>query len=218
MRMRTPALTAAAAFDALQEGIVLEADDGRIIYANRAAKELLGGTPGVVSRGNGRAVRWDTVTETGAPLPPEERPAARAMRTGRPHGPTVVGMRRPDGERLWLRVACRPFGHPSNPDRPAILCSFVDVTAEHEARVAAHRVRPDRRRPSRLSPREREVLQLLADGLTGEQVAERLALSSATVRVHIRNATTKLGAATRAQAVAVALARGEIEMNLLPVG
>ena len=62
------------------------------------------------------------------------------------------------------------------------------------------------------------MLQLLADGLTGEQVAERLALSSATVRVHIRNATTKLGAATRAQAVAVALARGEIEMNLLPVG
>ncbi|MGH2987965.1 MAG: response regulator transcription factor [Solirubrobacterales bacterium] len=57
------------------------------------------------------------------------------------------------------------------------------------------------------SSREREVLALLADGATDRQVAASLDLSPATVRTHVRNAKTKLGARTRAQAVAVALQR-----------
>ncbi|HEY6779999.1 MAG TPA: response regulator transcription factor [Thermoleophilaceae bacterium] len=62
-----------------------------------------------------------------------------------------------------------------------------------------------------LSPREREILALLADGLSGEEAAKRLFLSSETVRTHVRNAMTKLGAATRVHAVALALQQGEIE-------
>jgi DNA-binding NarL/FixJ family response regulator len=61
-----------------------------------------------------------------------------------------------------------------------------------------------------LSPREREILALLADGLSGEEAAKQLFLSSETVRTHVRNAMTKLGAATRVHAVALALQRGEI--------
>jgi two-component system response regulator DevR len=54
-----------------------------------------------------------------------------------------------------------------------------------------------------LSPREREILSLLAEGLTGQAIATRLFLAPETVRTHIRNATSKLGAATRVQAVAL---------------
>jgi DNA-binding CsgD family transcriptional regulator len=61
-----------------------------------------------------------------------------------------------------------------------------------------------------LSPREHQVVELLACGNTGEEVAERLGISPATVRVHVRNATGKLGASTRTQAVAIAVARGEV--------
>ena len=61
-----------------------------------------------------------------------------------------------------------------------------------------------------LSPREREILELLCQGLSGEQAAKRLFLSSETVRTHVRNAMSKLGAATRVHAVALALQRGEI--------
>ncbi len=60
------------------------------------------------------------------------------------------------------------------------------------------------------SAREREVLDLLADGATDEQIANRLKLSPATVQTHVRNAKSKLGARTRAQAVALALHRGLI--------
>lgn len=61
-----------------------------------------------------------------------------------------------------------------------------------------------------LSPREREVLDLLAQGLNGEEVAERLVLSPETVRTHVRNAMEKLEANTRVHAVAIALRQGEI--------
>jgi len=56
---------------------------------------------------------------------------------------------------------------------------------------------------SQLSPRENQILGLLSEGLTGKAIALRLTLSPETVRTHVRNATTKLGAKTRVQAVAL---------------
>ena len=64
-----------------------------------------------------------------------------------------------------------------------------------------------RRRPT---SREREILALLATGATDNEIADILALSPATVQTHVRNAKTKLGARTRAQAVALAIAEGMI--------
>ena len=66
------------------------------------------------------------------------------------------------------------------------------------------------RAPS-LSKREREIMDLLAQGLTGEQVAEKLVLSSETVKTHIRNAMAKLEASTRVHAIAIALREGYIQ-------
>ena len=61
-----------------------------------------------------------------------------------------------------------------------------------------------------LSVREREILGLLAGGDSGAQIAQALVLSPETVRTHIRNAMSKLGASSRAQAVALAFQRNEI--------
>ena len=59
------------------------------------------------------------------------------------------------------------------------------------------------RRLTLLSPREREVLGLLADGYQGPEIADQLFLSLETVRTHIRNGVNKLGARTRVQAAAM---------------
>jgi DNA-binding NarL/FixJ family response regulator len=56
-----------------------------------------------------------------------------------------------------------------------------------------------------LTQREREVLRLLADGLTNEEVGKRLFIAPDTVRTHVRKAMRKLDADTRTQAVATAL-------------
>ena len=61
-----------------------------------------------------------------------------------------------------------------------------------------------------LSPRERQVLEGLADGLTGEEVARRLVLSAETVKTHVRNAIRKLDARTRTHAIARAIREGQI--------
>jgi DNA-binding NarL/FixJ family response regulator len=60
------------------------------------------------------------------------------------------------------------------------------------------------------TPRECEVLGLLAAGATDGRIASLLELSPATVQTHVRNAKAKLGARTRTQAVALALQRGLI--------
>jgi DNA-binding CsgD family transcriptional regulator len=62
-----------------------------------------------------------------------------------------------------------------------------------------------------LSPREREVLQLAADGLTGPMVAERLVLSPGTVKTHFAHIYEKLGVGDRAAAVATGLRLGLID-------
>jgi NarL family two-component system response regulator LiaR len=56
-----------------------------------------------------------------------------------------------------------------------------------------------------LTPREREVLALLADGRTNRQIAQQLAISPATARLHVSNILAKLNAANRTEAVSLAL-------------
>jgi DNA-binding NarL/FixJ family response regulator len=62
-----------------------------------------------------------------------------------------------------------------------------------------------------LTAREREVLGLVAGGLRGTEIAEHLVLSPETIKSHVHNAMTKLGAHTRAHAVAIALRTAQIE-------
>jgi len=62
--------------------------------------------------------------------------------------------------------------------------------------------------PDDLTPREVEVLQLIAEGLTNTEIAERLVVSNATVKSHVNHIFAKIGARDRAQAVVYAYARG----------
>ena len=63
-----------------------------------------------------------------------------------------------------------------------------------------------------LSEREHDMLCYLAQGLTNDQIAHRTGLAEVTVRFHIANARKKMGARTREQAVALAVARGLLRL------
>ncbi len=62
-----------------------------------------------------------------------------------------------------------------------------------------------------LTPRERQILQLLADGMSNAEVAAKLYISQETVKSHVRHILAKLEADTRTQAVAIALREAIID-------
>jgi DNA-binding CsgD family transcriptional regulator len=97
-------------------------------------------------------------------------------------------------------------------DHLLVLPRIEDETHGHESAGLSSSPdgEPPRRRPS---AREREILALLARGSTDAKIAEILGLSPATVQTHVRNAKSKLGARTRAQAVALALVGGLIQLD-----
>ena len=120
-----------------------------------------------------------------------------------------------DSEVFYDALDSGARGYALKEGSPSELVSALQTVADGGTYVDP-RLRPallSRRATQRLpglSPREREIMDLLAQGLTGEQVAERLVLSAETVKTHIRNAMTKLEASTRVHAVAIALREGYI--------
>jgi DNA-binding NarL/FixJ family response regulator len=64
-----------------------------------------------------------------------------------------------------------------------------------------------------LTPREVEVLGLVAKGMANKEIATKLGTASGTVKMHIQNILAKLGAADRTHAVTIAMERGILHLN-----
>jgi DNA-binding NarL/FixJ family response regulator len=77
---------------------------------------------------------------------------------------------------------------------------------QHQPR--ASRRTETKREPVKLTPRENEILALIADGLSNQEIAERLFISEYTVKTHVSNLFRKLGINDRVQAVLYALEVG----------
>lgn len=113
----------------------------------------------------------------------------------------VVDVVRSDDRRVTVQFA----GHPEVVTGRRLVLAVALTTRERNRPVL------DDSRTSALdvlSERERDVLRLISMGATGPEIAEELYVTHNTVRTHVRNAMNKLGARSRAQLVAMALAEG----------
>jgi DNA-binding NarL/FixJ family response regulator len=141
--------------------------------------------------------------------------AEPVLRTAAAFGTRIVlSLGQPDRQELDVALSCGARGLVLKSADPDELREGIRVVGAGdryvapavEGLVALQRLNHG----SALSKRERAVLQLLADGMTGVEASERLALSPETVRTHVRNAMRRLGARTRVRAVTIAVAHGEI--------
>ncbi|MFF4173577.1 response regulator [Streptomyces sp. NPDC001744] len=90
---------------------------------------------------------------------------------------------------------------------------FAPAVTRRLVETFAHRSEAKREQPASLAgltDRETDVLQLVGQGLTNEQIAQRLMVTVATVKTHLNRVMSKLGLASRAQAVVIAYESGLI--------
>jgi len=93
----------------------------------------------------------------------------------------------------------------------AVARGGIVLAPQVQAGIAGEiRLRADHERPF-LSEREREILKLVADGLTAPEIGRRIHVSTATVKTHLQHLYEKLGVGERAAAVAQAMRRGLVE-------
>lgn len=123
-----------------------------------------------------------------------------------------------DGETVYKAVSLGAKAYLSKDADREMICEAVSAVAGGEARLdpqvqgallqaVTHRDGANRRT---LTPRERQIIDLVALGYSCPQIAGRLFLSVATVRTHVKNVYEKLEVGDRAAAVAEAMRRGLI--------
>ncbi len=194
-------------------------DAGHVIVAwNRAAEDLLGyAAPEVLGRPcaqviAGRDAHGHIVCTSLCPL-------HNALRHGERMREMRIQVRRRDGAPLWVAMTSLVL-----PGAEAVVVHLLrDITAERTREVFLRQVlegasalvdtpvpaRPDPP-PAVLSPRETEILRLLASGYGTRAIAQTLAISPATVRNHIQQIMMTLRVHSRLEAVVTALRRGLI--------
>jgi len=140
---------------------------------------------------------------------------ARKIRASLPQAGIVVLTMYAGDEQLFAALEAGASAFVAK-DAPAedVIAAARHAAASPTAFTAANLADAMRRRmtPSgpQLSPREKEVLQLLADGLAVAQIAKTLYISESTAKTHISKLYDKLGAANRAQALMTAMRLGFI--------
>ena len=97
-------------------------------------------------------------------------------------------------------------------EHPTLAAARAD-RIDADAIVVPYRSTADESSPAEsLTPREVQVLELLAEGLPNKSIAARLGISDQTVKFHVASVAGKLGAANRTDAVRLAVRRGLITL------
>ncbi|MET9365254.1 response regulator transcription factor [Streptomyces sp. NPDC006632] len=137
---------------------------------------------------------------------------ATAKIMGRPGAPRVLVLTTYDTDAdILAAVEAGAAGYLLKDAPPEELAAAVRTAASGQSALApavAHRLMDRMRTPAEaLTRRELEVLQLVGDGLSNQQISKQLFLSQATVKSHLVHIYAKLGVDSRTSAVAAASAR-----------
>ena len=172
--------------------------DGKIVFWNLAAEKILGYSAQEVM---GRPC-CELFGDVGGSA------VARSIKTGDPVHTFDIQIRTKAGSEIWVNISALTVSN-GLAGREVTVHLFHDVTAAKEimAFIRERLVHPPRSPDGNgaLTPRELEILKIIATGLSSKATAEKLRVSPATVRNHVQSILTKLGVHSRLEAVACAI-------------
>ncbi|QLG28144.1 PAS domain S-box protein [Halorarum halophilum] len=162
-------------------GIVIVGADGALQFANERAEEIYGRSEGEIETYSHDDSRFDLVDAQGNPLPEDEAPFTRVMATGEPVFDVELGLRQPDGQRVWVSVNGSPLPANGGEGGSAIF-AFTDITErkrlEGESKEILSRVTDafyaldEEFRFTHVNERAAELLQHSPEELLGENLWE----------------------------------------------
>jgi PAS domain S-box-containing protein len=167
--------------EVLAEGIVVHDRSGAIVSSNRAAQAILG-LPANSDQQAWLAIGMSGCHEDGQPFPAECHPAMVALATGRSQRDVIMGVKRPDGQRVWISINSEPIRDDDQGRVVSVVTSFSDIT---EQRRAETELRESRERLRALSTHLQEIREeekaMIArevhDELGGTMTALKLGIS-----------------------------------------
>jgi two-component system nitrate/nitrite response regulator NarL len=142
----------------------------------------------------------------------------RRLQSSGPHTRVVFLSAYLDSALIYSAIEVGASGFLSKRAERSAICDAVVAAARGEIVLSpeiqtalAGEIRAHRRDGPVLTPREREVLALAAEGLSASGIGQRLFLSSSTVKTHLAHVYEKLGVSDRTAAVAEAFRQGLVE-------
>jgi DNA-binding NarL/FixJ family response regulator len=154
--------------------------------------------------------------------------ATRRIRAAQPDTEVVVLTTHADEASILDALGAGARGYLTKDAGIAEISRAVQAAAAHQALLdplvqsqllaaanagAGARAAPAQPLPDELTPREAEVLALIASGLSNREIAEKLVVSEATVKTHVNHVFAKIGARDRAQAVHYAYSHGLVRAS-----
>jgi PAS domain S-box-containing protein len=123
-------------YQAIASAIIIIDSRGIQIEANRAAAEIIRLPVEKIIGRDFRAWCVHMIREDGTPLPEEEFPVTRVLRTGKTVHNSLLGLLRPDHSRRWILVNAAPLGKPGEDRVQEVVTTFIDVTERKQAEAA----------------------------------------------------------------------------------
>ncbi len=124
-------------FETMAQGVIYLDANGKVLSANPAAESLLGFSTDQMQGKTVLDPKWKAIREDGSELPQSEHSFMRALKTGKPVGPTIEGVFQTQrNDYIWLSVYAIPLFRQGETNPYQVFATFRDITAERKANQA----------------------------------------------------------------------------------
>ena len=127
--------------ETLDEGVMVQDLDGRVVAFNKSALQILGLSPEQLDEGSSYRPLAPLIHEDGSPFLGHEHPSMVSLRDGKPRTGVVMGIVHQDGETRWISINSRALFRRGESAPYAAVGSFSDITAHRRTLAQLHAAR-----------------------------------------------------------------------------